>query len=111
MTESSTDRDRTASISSSTTEAESYDDTGKLGGKSSEEESYVNLKTPEELEIGDGVERAELLPQSELEKPQAPETTLRSSIIWMVVNTLATIGIVSQHKSPSALSTATNYTF
>jgi solute carrier family 35 protein E3 len=99
MTESSTDRDRTASISSSTTEAESYDDTGKLGGKSSEEESYVNLKTPEELEIGDDVERAELLAQSEQEKPPAPESTLRSSIIWMVVNTLATIGIVFTNKA------------
>jgi solute carrier family 35 protein E3 len=66
---------------------------------SSQQESFVNLKTPEELEIGDGVERAELLPQSELEKPQAPETTLRSSIIWMVVNTLATIGIVFTNKA------------
>lgn len=90
--------DREPSISSSTTEAEAFDDNEKSG--SSTEGGFVKLKSPEEMEIGDDVERAELLP-GEHEKPpapKAPETSTRSAVIWMVVNTLATIGIVSLAK-------------
>lgn len=93
MTERATDRE--PSISSSVTEAETFDDNEKSG--SSTDGGFVNLKSPEEMEIGDDVERAELLP-AEPEKPpppaKQPDTSMRSSIIWMVVNTLATIGIV-----------------
>jgi solute carrier family 35 protein E3 len=93
MTERAIDRE--PSISSSVTEAETFDDNEK--NRSSTDGGFVNLKSPEEMEIGDDVERAELLPEEHEKPPPAkqPETSMRSSVIWMVVNTLATIGIVS----------------
>jgi solute carrier family 35, member E3 len=94
MAERSTDR--APSTSSSVTEAEAYDENEKHGPMSGTEGSFVKLKSPEDLELGDDDERAEMLP-AEHEKPAqpAPEASVRSSFIWMVVNTLATIGIVS----------------
>ncbi|KAE8444405.1 hypothetical protein EG329_000605 [Mollisiaceae sp. DMI_Dod_QoI] len=91
--------DREPSISSSVTEAEAFDDNEKSG--SSTEGGFVKLKSPEEMEIGDDVERAELLPEEHEKPPQPkqPETSMRSAIIWMVVNTLATIGIVFTNKA------------
>jgi solute carrier family 35 protein E3 len=82
--------ERAPSISSSVTEAEAYDDHEKGSPLLSA------LKTPDELEIGDDVERAELLPQeNEKAQPPKPDPSMKSAGIWMVVNTLATIGIVS----------------
>jgi len=98
MAERSTDR--APSISSSVTEAEAYDDNEKNGTRSSTEGSYVKLKTPDELEIGDDVERAELLPAEQEKPPQPkPDNSMRSALVWMVVNTLATIGIVFTNKA------------
>jgi solute carrier family 35 protein E3 len=91
--------DREPSISSSVTEAETFDDNEKHGT----EGSFVKVKTPEEVEHGDDVERAELL-REDHEKPAAPpkpDNSTRSAIIWMVVNTLATIGIVSLEAIPA----------
>lgn len=86
--------ERAPSISSSVTEAEAYDDHEKGSPLLSE------LKTPDELEVGDDVERAELLPQeNEKAQPPKPDTSMRSAGIWMVVNTLATIGIVFTNKA------------
>jgi solute carrier family 35, member E3 len=103
MAERSTER--APSTSSSVTEAEAYDENEKHGTLSETEGSFVKLKSPEDLELGDGddIEREELLP-AEHEKPAqpTPETSLRSAFVWMVVNTLATIGIVS-FKAPGTL--------
>lgn len=88
--------DRVPSISSSVTEADAYNEKNQVRD-SSEGESYA-LKTPEEMEIGEDIEREGLLRDGEEEKTTAaapPASTTRSAIIWMVVNTLATIGIVS----------------
>lgn len=81
--------DRAPSVSSSVTEADAYDDHEKMAGVSS-------LKDPEELEIGDDIESAGLLPL-EQEKPEAKKSdnSARTAALWMIVNTLATIGIVS----------------
>lgn len=85
--------DRAASVSSSVTEADNYDE---KNGDSRSEGSFVKLKSPEELDVDDDVERAELLPQEpQPEKPNTTEGSVRSAAIWMVINTLATIGIVS----------------
>lgn len=87
------------SISSSLTEADTLDNE-KNGSTTSPAESFIKLKAPEELEIADDVERAELLPhheELEIEEEKAqptPETSTRTAVLWMVVNTLATIGIV-----------------
>lgn len=90
--------DRAPSTSSSVTEAEPFDDNEKHATMSEADGSFIKLKSPEDLEIGDGddIERAELLPAEHEKPPQpTPEASVRSSFIWMVVNTLATIGIVS----------------
>jgi solute carrier family 35 protein E3 len=88
--------DRAPSVSSSVTEAEAYDENEKNGTRNSTEVSFIKVKSPEDLEIGDEVERAELLP-ADHEKPPQPthDSSVRSAFVWMVVNTLATIGIVS----------------
>ncbi|KAL2075961.1 hypothetical protein VTL71DRAFT_904 [Oculimacula yallundae] len=88
--------DRTASASSSVTAAEPYDENEKM--------SESRLKTPDEMDIGDDIERAELLAEhdnSEEKPAPAPkaDTSTRTAIIWMVVNTLATIGIVFTNKA------------
>lgn len=96
MTERSIDRE--PSISSSTTEAEAYDENEKI---TNSEGSYA-MKNMDEQEVGDDVERAGLLPPADHEKPppKEPDNSMRSAIIWMVVNTLATIGIVSLRNPP-----------
>ncbi|EKD13543.1 uncharacterized protein L3040_008590 [Drepanopeziza brunnea f. sp. 'multigermtubi'] len=87
--------DRAPSVSSSVTEADSFDGQEKNG-----EASFVKLKTPEEMEIGDDVERAELLPNQEPAPAAQPkEASTRQAVVWMVVNTLATIGIVFTNKA------------
>lgn len=100
MAERSTDR--TTSTSSSVTEAEPYDENEKHGISSETDESFTKLKSPEDLELGDedDIEREGLLP-AEQEKPTqpTPEGSVRSAFVWMVVNTLATIGIVFTNKA------------
>jgi solute carrier family 35, member E3 len=89
--------DRTISISSSGTEAEAYEN--EKNHSPTYDSSHVNMKTPEEMEMGEDVEeRAGLLPAVMAvaqEKAAEPEkATVRSAVIWMTINTLATIGIV-----------------
>jgi solute carrier family 35 protein E3 len=90
--------DRAPSVSSSGTEAEAYHYDEKEAAVASTDVTYTRLKTPEELEIGDDVEGAGLLPEEPRAQEQsqpAAASSLRSAFIWMVVNTAATIGIVS----------------
>jgi len=97
MAERSTER--APSVSSSITEAEAFDDNEKA---SSTDGSFTKLKSPDEMEIGDDVERTGLLPSEQgPEKPQpvVQDNSTRTAIIWMVVNTLATIGIVFTNKA------------
>ncbi len=98
--------DRALSISSSITEADPYDenDNEKNRTMNSIEGSFVKLKSPEDLEVGDDIETAELLPAEDEKPPQPkPEPSARSALVWMLVNTLATIGIVSS-RVPKLLS-------
>lgn len=91
--------DREPSISSSVTEAENFDDNTEKHGSS--EGSFVKVTSPDDVEQASEVERAELLPQ-EREKPAAPAKPANSSMtaaIWIVLNTLATIGIVFTNKA------------
>jgi solute carrier family 35 protein E3 len=77
-------------------EADAYDEKEKNHSPTTDN-SYVHMNTPEEMEIGDE-ERAELIPAAVhvvQEMATEPEkATVRSAVIWMVINTLATIGIV-----------------
>lgn len=93
--------DRVPSSSSSVTDAEHFDENEKM---TSSNTSFVKVKAEDDVEAGDDVERAELLPEEHVDKP-APvvkDNSTRTAVIWMVVNTLATIGIVSYLSSPSA---------
>jgi solute carrier family 35 protein E3 len=88
--------DRAPSVSSSITE-------GPDEKKNSSDGSFVKLKAGEGSEAGDDVERAE---DHEEEKPAAPtakHNSTRTAILWMVVNTLATIGIVNNPINPCPL--------
>lgn len=81
-----------APSSSSSITNESFDDSEKHAVDA----SFVKVKTPDDVELGDEVERVELLPaDQEKPAPAKPDNSTRTAVIWMVVNTLATIGIVS----------------
>jgi hypothetical protein len=86
---------RPSSVSS---EAETYDEK-HTPNRSSAESSFIKPRDEEDLEMGKDVEMQELLPAEEkapeAAAPPAPGSSARSAIIWMGVNTLATIGIVS----------------
>ncbi|CAG8977400.1 hypothetical protein HYALB_00007030 [Hymenoscyphus albidus] len=91
--------DRVPSSSSSVTagDVEHYDDNEKMVPSNG---SFVKLKAEDVEEIGDDVERAELLPEEHVEKAASvKDNSTRTAIIWMVVNTLATIGIVFTNKA------------
>ncbi|TAQ88308.1 hypothetical protein B7494_g3394 [Chlorociboria aeruginascens] len=100
MAERSTDRVvSTNSTISDLTDADTYDEKEKTTGTSLEN-SYLNLKTPEELELNDNdAERGELLGHTSQENPPAPKASAKAAGIWIVVNTLATIGIVFTNKA------------
>lgn len=63
--------------------------------------SFVKVKPMEEMEMGDmgdDIERQELLASDPAPPAEIPDKgSVRAAVIWMVVNTLATIGIVRQH--------------
>ncbi|RQM06476.1 hypothetical protein DH86_00002330, partial [Scytalidium sp. 3C] len=91
---------RAPPASSSSTDNESYDANEKRGDLSSSESSVERLQTPEELEIEDENASAGLLTgEQQAEKPKPQEQSIRTSFIWMLVNTLATIGIVFTNKA------------
>jgi solute carrier family 35 protein E3 len=86
--------DRAPSVSSSITEAEAFDD--EKDGANSLSDGFIKLKSPDEIEAGNDVERAELLPAEHEKAPEPkPDNSTKVAAAWMVVNTLATIGIVS----------------
>ncbi|TVY22054.1 Solute carrier family 35 member E3 [Lachnellula arida] len=85
-----------APSSSSSVTNESFDD----NEKHATDASFVKVKTPDDVEQGDEVERVELLPaDQEKPAPAKPDNSTRTAVIWMVVNTLATIGIVFTNKA------------
>ncbi|KAG9228188.1 triose-phosphate transporter family-domain-containing protein [Amylocarpus encephaloides] len=93
--------EREPSVGSSTMEADRFEE----NEKNRSDASFVKLKAGGDEESGDDVERAELLPEEHAEKsepapaPVKPDNSTRTAMIWMVVNTLATIGIVFTNKA------------
>lgn len=88
--------DRAPSISSSSAETATNDDNARLSRLDQGDDALEKLPRPEDLELGE--EDEGLLPQLS-EKPEPPKSTFTSSAIWMVVNTLATVGIVFTNKA------------
>lgn len=82
---------RRASISSSTTAADSYDENDRM---SPIESSFVKTRTLDDLEAGTDAERLEMIPKVNEKTPETKASEYRKAVIWMIVNTLATIGIV-----------------
>ncbi len=91
-------KERAGSFSSSSGDTATHEDDEKLNRIDHTEEGVESLKKPEELEIEEeNGEDAGLLP-GETKKAE-PKSSFTSSLIWMVVNTLATIGIVCDHRT------------
>jgi solute carrier family 35 protein E3 len=93
--------ERAGSITSSHTEAGGYDERNEKMTPLRDDESLTVLKSPTSAYHDSDHEREdeELLPQPQ-EKAEPPKSGMASSIVWMVVNTLATIGIVSISRAP-----------
>ena len=95
--------DRAGSFASSSTETGTLEEREKmarldhLSAAGNDDDDISRLKSPDDLELGREAEaEAEddsLLPKIN-EKEEPPKSSFRSAVIWMVVNTLATIGIV-----------------
>jgi hypothetical protein len=87
------------SISSSVTEAETFGGTVLASSLSAADRGVLKLNAYEEIEIDNDLEERVglLLAEQQDEKPRllAPGNNTRTPVIWMGVNTLATIGIVS----------------
>ncbi|PSS10713.1 hypothetical protein M430DRAFT_69172 [Amorphotheca resinae ATCC 22711] len=96
MAERSTSSSPSIISSPSTPGVESFDENEKLTAA----EGGVVTKSPEEFELDDDVERTGMLPPPDFEKPRpAPNNGTSTALIWMAVNTLATIGIVFTNKA------------
>lgn len=90
-------RERTGSFGSQSTETGAHEENEKLRMIDQTDEA-TRMKSPQELEMGDEREDAGLLPQ-QTEKVEPAKSSFTSSLIWMIVNTLATIGIVFTNKA------------
>ncbi len=80
--------------------------------RASSPSSFVKVKASEDIpmgemgEMGNDIERQELLQDDNEPAAKAPEPekgSVKAAVIWMVVNTLATIGIV-RYTSQTSLS-------
>lgn len=83
-------------MSKSTSQRASFEDSEK---RNSDDGSFVKLKGKDDIEMGSEVERAELLGNAttaaaQEKQPEATGSSAKAAIVWMIVNTLATIGIV-----------------
>ncbi|RKU48194.1 hypothetical protein DL546_009557 [Coniochaeta pulveracea] len=87
---------RTPSISSSSAETATNEDNARHSRLDQGDDALEKLARPEDLEMGE--EDEGLLPQIS-EKSEPPKSSSFSSAIWIVVNTLATVGIVFTNKA------------
>lgn len=105
MSEEDDRSDRAGSIASSHTEAGGHEDLNEKHTYIRDDESLSStLKSPtlyqdSNHDEDNAREDEEMLPQQP-EKPEPPKSSASSGIIWIVVNTLATVGIVSLSSPP-----------
>lgn len=88
-------RERAGSIASSHTETGGYEENEKITRLDKDEESLSSprMLTDDHDMDNDDREDGSLLPQAS-EKQEPAKSSFASALIWMVVNTFATIGIV-----------------
>jgi len=93
--------ERRLSNASSHTEAGSCAENEKLAKLDHTEDGMARAHVREEMEMEDGEEGDGLLSRDQLpaEKPEPESTGFMTALIWMVINTLATIGIVFTNKA------------
>lgn len=94
--------DTAGSIASSHTEAGGHEDQNEKHTFARDDESLSALKSPtvyDDNQQDDDREDDGLLPQETEKKPEPPKASATSGIVWIVVNTLATVGIVSPYMS------------
>lgn len=99
MSEEDGRSDRAGSIASSHTEAGGHEEISEKQAYIRDDESLSTLKSPtlyqdSNHDEDNAREDEEMLPQQP-EKPEPPKSSATSGIIWIAVNTLATVGIVS----------------
>ena len=94
--------ERTGSIASSRTEAGILDEHNEKLAQICDEENLTDSSSPTAIyhESDHGHEDEGLLPQQLVAKEEPPKSSVASSVVWMVVNTLATIGIVCSQLLP-----------
>jgi len=94
-------KERADSFSSSSAETRtSLQENEKLAGFDSTSDDEEKLRSPNELDIGEDDEDDNLLQREveglRLEEPTPPpKTSFSTALMWMAVNTIATVGIVS----------------
>ena len=88
--------ERASSVASSSTEMGTHDENEKLAKLDQTDEGISALKDrePDGGADGEDPEDARLLPQENEKPAQPPKNSFLASLAWMVINTLATIGIV-----------------
>lgn len=100
--------ERAGSVASSHTEAGGHEDVTEKHAFVRDDESLSTLKSPtayqDSLHDEDHLEDEELLPQEMEKKPEPPKASAASGMVWIVVNTLATVGIVGAQKVHSGRS-------
>lgn len=93
--------ERAGSIASSHTETGGHEDINEKHAFVRDDESLSTLKSPTVYQDSnhdgdlDHREDEELLPQESEKQPEPPKASATSGVIWIGVNTLATVGIVS----------------
>lgn len=101
--------ERAGSIASSHTEAGGHEDISEKHAFARDDESLSTLKSPTAYQDSnhdgdlDHREDEELLPQETEKQPEPPKASATSGVIWIGVNTLATVGIVSASTSTQFL--------
>lgn len=84
---------RVASSSSPPAESATQDESEKLARLSPRGEEFQDPKAPDDKEVGHAGESTAMLPEQQVQAEPA-KTSIRTAIIWMMINTLATVAIV-----------------
>lgn len=88
---------------------ETYDLNHRLAQFNNHGDDEEKQRLSDDLRTADSSEQAKLLPKEEQHGQSPPPSSFTSGLVWMVINTLATIGIVNttypfSHQTVSATS-------
>lgn len=67
----------------------------KLARPNAEDDDLSRLRTPDELEIADeNHDEESFVPPEQEQKAEPAKSSPMAAVVWMAINTLATVGIV-----------------